>query len=176
MHHTTIRRYTLIIEKISRRQYPSFCEIRDFLGDHDFRVSDRTIQRDIEQIRVEFGLEITYDRHRNGYFINEDLSFKIEGFLRFLEIVNTAELLTESLKESRNALNYIAFDAAGHLRNIACLKPLLQAVREHRRVRFDHENFETGLVKPYLLEPYLLKEYLNRWYLVGRLEKSDTFW
>jgi predicted DNA-binding transcriptional regulator YafY len=174
--HSTIRRYTLIIEKISRRQFPSFRELKDFLIDHGFEISTRTLQRDIEQIRFEFGLEIQYERSRNGYYIDEDLSLDIDGFLRFLEIVNTAELLTESLRESRNTLQYISFDATGDLKGIQNLKPLLRAIMEHRKLTFTHENFETGVCKGYVLMPYLLKEYLNRWYLVGRFTGSDRFW
>ena len=37
-------------------------------------------------------------------------SLNIESFFRFLEIVNTDELLTESLLESKDSLKYISFD------------------------------------------------------------------
>lgn len=57
--HGTIKRYTLIFEKIGRNQYPSFDIIKDYLFD-------------IEQIRFEFGIEIKYDRNRNGYFIDAE--------------------------------------------------------------------------------------------------------
>ena len=56
--HGEVRRYSLIIEKIKCGHYPTFREIRDFLFSQGFQVGDRTIQRDIEQIRVEFGIEI----------------------------------------------------------------------------------------------------------------------
>ena len=52
----TIRRYTLIIEKINRNQYPSFTEIQDYLDDFGFSISKRTLERDIAAIRNEFGL------------------------------------------------------------------------------------------------------------------------
>ncbi len=105
--HGTIRRYGLIIEMTSRNLYPTFRRIQELLFDQGFEISDRTIQRDIEQIRNEFGIEIAYDHQRGGYYIDRDKSLDIEKFLRFLEIVNTAELLTESLKESKHALEYI---------------------------------------------------------------------
>ena len=68
--HGTIRRYTLEIEKIKRGQYPSFQEIKDYLFNHGFEIGDRTIQRDFEQIRFEFGVEIKSTRDKNGYFID----------------------------------------------------------------------------------------------------------
>jgi len=173
--HGTIRRYTLIIEKIGRNQYPSFDTIKDYLFEHGFEDSARTIQRDIEQIRFEFGIEIKYNRTRNGYFIDTETSINIDSFLRFLEIVNTAELLTESLKESKDTLNHISFESHGDLRGIENLKPLLFAIKNHRKILFSHENFDTGKQRKYSVKPYLLKEYQNRWYLVGIIGKTNDF-
>ncbi len=123
--HGSIRRYSLIIEKIDRNQYPDFSTIKDFLYEHGFEVSDRTIQRDIEQIRFDFGIEITYDPARKGYFINEQETYGVEGFIRFLEIANTADLLTETLMDGKEALNYIEFESAGELKGLKYLKQLL---------------------------------------------------
>jgi len=163
----TIHRYTLIIEKINRNQFPSFQEIQEFLFDSGFEVSKRTIERDFEAIRNEFGLEITFNRSKSGYYIDHENSVNIESFLRFLEIVNTAELLTESLQDSKETLNYISFDKGGGLKGIELLRPLLQATKEHRIISFKHFNFQTEKSRNYTLAPYLLKEYQNRWYVVG---------
>lgn len=163
----TIHRYTLIIEKINRNQFPSFKEIQAYLSDCGFDVSKRTIERDIEVIRNEFGLEITFNRSKSGYYINQENSINIESFLRFLEIVNTAELLTECLQESKETLNYISFDKGGGLKGIELLRPLLQATKAHRKISFKHFNFHTEKSRKYTMSPYLLKEYQNRWYVVG---------
>ena len=163
----TIRRYTLIIEKINRNQFPSFQEIHDFLIDAGFEVSRRTVERDIAAIRNEFGLEITFNKSKEGYFIDTENSINIESFLRFLEIVNTAELLTESLADSKETLDYISFDKGGGLKGIEHLKPLLKAIKEHRKIKFKHFSFQKETSRAYSMKPYLLKEYQNRWYVVG---------
>lgn len=163
----TIRRYTLIIEKINRNQFPSFKQIQDYLDEFGFGVSKRTIERDIEAIRNEFGMEISYNRTKEGYFIDLEKSINIDSFLRFLEIVNTAELLTESLSESKETLNYISFDKGDGLKGIDLLKPLLKAIKENRKISFRHFSFQTEKKRKYSMSPYLLKEYQNRWYIVG---------
>ena len=173
--HGTIRRYTLIIEKLQRKQFPSSKTLLAYLAQHDFAISKRTLERDFEQIRFEFGIEISYDRGQNGYFIDQENSLNTDSFLRFLEIVNTAELLTESLKESKDTLDYISFESHGDLRGIEHLKPILKAIKEHRKLSFLHENFSSGKKKAYQLQPYLLKEYQNRWYVVGSLGDRDEF-
>jgi predicted DNA-binding transcriptional regulator YafY len=173
--HGTIRRYTLEIEKIRSGQYPSFQEIKDYLFEHGFEIGDRTIQRDIEQIRFEFGIEIKYQRDKNGYYIDYENSLNIESFFRFLEIVNTAELLTESLNESKDSLQHISFDTGGGLKGIENLKPLLRAIKDKRKISFVHYNFHTEKSRKYTLKPYLLKEYQNRWYVVGIIGGLNEF-
>jgi predicted DNA-binding transcriptional regulator YafY len=173
--HGTIRRYTLVIEKVRRGQLPSFQDIKDYLFEHGFEISDRTIQREIEQIRFEFGIEIKYDRYKNGYYIDYENSLNIESFFCFLEIVNTAELLTESLLESKDSLKHISFDTAGGLKGIENLKPLLKAIKDNRKISFTHFNFHTEKSRKYSLKPYLLKEYQNRWYVVGIIGGCNEF-
>ncbi len=173
--HGTIRRYTLEIEKIRRGHFPSFRDIKNYLYDHGFEIGDRTIQRDIEQIRVEFGIEIKYDRNKNGYCIDYEISVNVESFFRFLEIVNTAELLTDSLHESKDALKHISFDTGGGLKGIENLKPLLKAIKDKRKISFTHFNFHTEKSRKYYVKPYLLKEYQNRWYVVGIVGGINEF-
>jgi len=163
----TIRRYTLIIEKINTGQFPSFTQIQDYLYDFGFSISNRTIERDFGAIRNEFGVEITYNRFKEGYFIDEEKSINIESFIRFLEIVNTAELLTQSLSESKEALNHISFDQAGGLKGVEHLPLVLKAIKDHQRIRIKHHTFYSDKSRTFKLEPYLLKEYQNRWYIVA---------
>lgn len=173
--HGTIRRYSLIIEKINYKQFPSFENIKDFLFEHGFEVSTRTVQRDIEQIRFEYGFEILYDRSRNGYYVDWDLSLDPDAFLRFLEIVNTANLLLDSLKESKDALRYISFESHGQLQGIEHLKKLLFAIKNHRVITFTHTNFRSDTDSNHTMKPYLLKEYQNRWYVIGMVKGIADF-
>lgn len=168
----TIRRYTLIIEMVKKQTFPTFQEIKDFLFSHGFELGDRTIERDIREIRIEFGIELLYNRSRNGYYIDYENSLNFESFIRFLEIVNTAEILSESLIESKKSLDYISFDSAGELTGIKNLKLLLTAIKSNREISFAHINFTTDITSEYSLRPYLLKEYQNRWYVIGEINNS----
>ncbi|MCC6691397.1 MAG: WYL domain-containing protein, partial [Bacteroidia bacterium] len=173
----TIRRYTLTLEKIKSIKCPSFGELRDYLFEHGFEISNRTLQRDIEQIRIEFGIEIKYDRSKNGYFVDEESSINLDSFLRFLEIVATADILTQSLKDGKDALRYISFESEGSLKGIENLKSILFAIRNRRKIAFTHYNYWTEKRKQFVINPYLLKEYQNRWYVIGKIntEQYRTF-
>lgn len=170
----TIHRYTLIIEKIQSKSCPSFKEIQDYLHGHGFEISIRTLQRDIEQMRVEFGAEIKYDRLKNGYYLDLSASADLDSFFRLLEVVTTASLLTANLKEGKDALKYISFEMEGRLRGIEHLQPILFAVKNHRSIAFQYKSFEKEKEAFYTLKPYLLKEYQNRWYVIGKVD-DDRF-
>ncbi|HCX99501.1 MAG TPA: hypothetical protein DG754_05110, partial [Bacteroidales bacterium] len=162
-------------EKVKGKTFPSFLEIKECLSQEGFQISDRTVQRDFEQIRLEFGVEISYNRLKNGYYIDSEKSINVESFIRFLELVNTANIITESLHDSKKTLEYISFDGEGGLVGIENLKPLLKAVRENIVVAFDHFSFQKNSTKHYQIQPYLLKEYQNRWYVFGIVEGLGDF-
>jgi predicted DNA-binding transcriptional regulator YafY len=50
------------------------------------QISSRTLQRDLEDIRDEFGIEIALDFGRNGYFIDYENSVNADYILHFLEL------------------------------------------------------------------------------------------
>ena len=171
----TIKRYTAIIEKVGNNQFPSAQEILDFLEDLGFSISKRTLERDFDAIRNEFGIEITYNSSKRGYFIDEERSIEVDRFLRFLEIVNTADILSESLSESKETLNYIHFDQGGGFKGLEHLTNLLQAIRENREIKFKHYSYQRKSSRPYTMQPYLIKEYQNRWYVVGWVKGMKAF-
>ncbi|HPF00815.1 MAG TPA: WYL domain-containing protein [Bacteroidales bacterium] len=163
----TLHRWLLLLQKTGGSSYPSFEEIKSFLHESDFEISTRTLQRDIEQIRTEFGIEVLYNRTEGGYYIDYELSPDFESTMRFFEIISTAGILSDSLRDSKQALKHIIFDSQGRLRGTEHLKTILQAIRGKKMVGFKHENFGTGKSYQFKVAPYLLKEYQNRWYLIG---------
>lgn len=171
----TIKRYTLLIEKIGLGHYPSFQELQMFLEDHGFIISQRTLQRDIEQIRYEFGIEILYNRSRNGYMIDKDNSVNLDSFIKFLEIAGTGEMLADSLKEGKEVLDFISFENEGNLKGIEHLKSIVMAIKNRRKLSFTHENYINETYKNHVICPYHLKEYQTRWYVYGSLDGTKTF-
>ena len=170
-----VRRFALIMEKVQNSNYPSLHELMEYLRPYGFEYCDRTLNRYILRIREDFQVEITYNEKERGYFIDESLSDDLEGFVRYLEMANTADLISQSLRETREGLKYLQFDAHGSLRGVEMLKPLLRSIIDNKKVAFVHENYLAATYTSYVVEPYLLKEYLNRWYLVAFVENLGEF-
>jgi len=161
------RRIQHIIQFVYDTPYPSKKTIIAHLKDKDFNLTGRTLDRDFDHIRADFGLEIAYSRAKNGYFIDEDKSVKVASFFKFLELVTLADIFSSSLKDSKTILDYVSFDDSKSFKGVAHLKEILLAISQKRKLQFTHENFENKTFKPYVITPFLLKEYENRWFVVG---------
>lgn len=170
-----IRRYKRIIDILESGQYPSLEDIIEYIERVGLKTSKRTIERDFEAIRNDFDIEIEYNRTKRGYFINQEKSLPIDNFLRLLELVETAHILQESLKESKETLSYIDFEYERIESGIEHLQNTLQAIRNLQLIRFDHESYQTGKTKSYTVKPYLIKEYQGRWYVVGEVKGRKEF-
>lgn len=169
-----IKRLALIIEKVSRSHYPTKTEIRDFLMDTGLKVSDRTLDRDFEKLRDEFGIELKYDSGKNGYHILKEDSFQFNTFIKLMELNETADIITSTLKEGKENLKYIRFETSSNMKGINQLKDLYKAIRNNQYISFHHTSYQTELTKKFFnIEPYFLKEYLNRWYLIAKIKGAD---
>ena len=163
----TIRRYALLLEMIEKHR-PNLELIKEFLERHDFNVSKRTIERDIQYIRTYYGIDIKYSNFgRPGYYIDKKNSPDLPNLLRFIEVANTAAIVVESLQDGRSAISYMDFESDGSLRGYELLECLLYAIKNHRLIKFSYEKYITGEKNEYTLQPLLLKEFQTRWYLVG---------
>jgi predicted DNA-binding transcriptional regulator YafY len=170
-----LKRYSLIIEKISRRPNCTFRDLYDFLFDEGFEISSRTLQRDIEQIRNEFSIEIVFDAAKKGYHIKSEEGTDIEGFLQLLAINDTNVILMDSVKEGNTLMKFVQFDKVKNFDGSSHFKLLLEAAQKFKKIRIVHRGFESEKEKEYILEPYILKEYDGRWYVWGKIEGGKDF-
>lgn len=176
--HGKVKRYFLIIDKISRLGYTSLKEIQDYLLTYNLEISRRTFVRDIAEIRSEFGIEIVYDSFQNGYTIDKENSRDLDTISRLLQTAISTEAVLDNIHDSKTMMSFIDYGSDVELKGMEYFESLLKAVKEHWVVSFKHENYNTGTLKPYELCPYLLKEYQKRWYIVGTVhgtEKIRTF-
>ena len=170
----TIHRYSLIIEKLERKQYPNLEELHDFIFEMGFENSPRTLQRDLKALKEEFGVWIVFDNERKGYFIDHELSDDFEALIKLFHL-NISSQLFGDLVKNKELIPYIDFEHSDQLHGINLLKPLTQAVKEHRYISFQHFNFHKGKTRKYTIKPYLLKEYQGRWYVIGLIGNQKEF-
>jgi predicted DNA-binding transcriptional regulator YafY len=162
-----IRNYSLIIDLLQRKKEVTLREIAGYLEAHDVSVSQRTLERYIQELRDDYGIISDCDRSTNRYSFNEENPDNINKLLHLFHLVQSSELLMESIKNKDKTLSCLLFETnAGYAGSIN-LEPVYSAIVQSRIITFDHENFERNKTSNYSIKPYLLKEYNSKWYLVG---------
>ena len=151
---------------------PSFEEIRDMLEEHDFNVSTRTLQRDIGNIRTEFGIEIKYNSYQNGYYLDLENSPGIESLMKFLEMAVLSGTFIELYRDANQTKEFVSFDAEDAIKGVDYISKILFALKNRKHLLIEYQRFTDEDSYEVEIKPGLFKEYQNRWYLIGLLIKS----
>jgi predicted DNA-binding transcriptional regulator YafY len=166
-----ISRYNLIIKKL-RKHPASFNEIADDLlreselRSYDFNVSKRTFQRDLEDIRLIYNLDIQYDFSRKVYFINSEQQPEVNE--RILEAFDTFNALNIADRLS----NHIHFEKR-RPQGTENMYGLLHAIKNQVQIKFTYQKYWEDELTERVVEPYALKEFKNRWYVLANDLKDN---
>jgi predicted DNA-binding transcriptional regulator YafY len=167
----SISRYALIIRKL-RKHPATFVEIADYLAleseiqEYNFSVSKRTFQRDLDDIRALYNVDIQYDFSRKVYFINLDDQPEVND--RILEAFDTFNALNITDRLS----NHIHFEKRRPA-GTENLYGLLHAIRNRLQIKFTYHKFWEEAPSQRIVKPYALKEFNNRWYILAKEENGD---
>lgn len=167
-------RYMLIINKLSGRQkYVPANELFAYIDSQmmargfDVIMTLRTLQRDIRDINLVFGVEIKNYRGY-GYYIYDKIG---DTEIRYKELLMNFDLLT-SISGDTNSESYLIPE---HHRPKGSdqIPSLIKAIKDNSII-----NFKYTLIRKNNKEidkrvrPYFLKESLGLWYLIAVDEKS----
>lgn len=161
----SIARYNLIIKKL-RKHPSSFNEISDYLAfeselqEYNFVVSKRTFQRDLEDIRSLYNIDIQYDFSRKVYFI--DFEEQTDVNERILEAFDTFNALNLTDRLS----NHIHFEKR-RPQGTENLYGLLHAIKNRLQIKFSYQKYWEDFSEIREVEPHALKEFKNRWYVLA---------
>lgn len=168
----TISRQRLIINKL-RKHPATFNDIADYLAreseiqSYNFTVSTRTFQRDLEDIRSIYNIDIQYDFSRKVYFIDDDGQPEINE--RIIEAFD----LFNALNISDQLSSHIHFEKRKPA-GTENLYGLLHAIKNRLQIRFSYQKFWEDEITQRTVEPYALKEFKNRWYVLSTDQKDNN--
>lgn len=161
----TITRYSLIIRKL-RKNPASFAEVSDYLiqqselEGYNYDISKRTFQRDLDDIRSIYNIDIQYDFSQKVYFIAFDQQPELSE--RILEAFDTFNALNITDRLS----NFIHFEKRKPQGTVN-LTGLLHAIKKQVQIKFSYQKFWEDELTVRRVEPYALKEFRNRWYVLA---------
>ena len=163
-------RHGLIIQRL-RKHESSFNELSSYLNEQseiyseDLNISKRTFDRDRNEIRSVYRIDIAYNGSSRQYFINQEngdsgSNFMMESFDMFsaLNIVQSiSEVVIFSERKSSGSQH---------------LFELLGACKNKKYVQFTYDSFHEGALE-IVAQSCALKEVDYRWYLIGFLESTS---
>ncbi len=159
-------RYILIIERLRYIKQASFEEISDYLDrmkdiiGEDLIISKRTFQRDLNEIRSIFKIDIQCNKSHE-YHIEED---DTAGFAsRLMEEINISNLFSTV----ENLSPYIIMESRKAMGS-ENIYGLLHGIRNRFVVNFNHIKYWDDVKTERTVEPYALKEFKGRWYLLAK--------
>ncbi len=159
-------RYRLIINKL-RKKPSSFNEISDYLARESelqelgFTVSQRTFQRDLNDIRTIYQTDIRYEASAKVYFIDDE--GQPEAQKRIFEAFDTFN----ALQVSEGLSKYIHYQKRKP-QGTENLFGLLHAIRNKVQIEFTYQKYWEDEITDRVVEPYALKEFENRWYILSK--------
>ena len=166
-----IMRYLLIVKKLQNSRFATFNEINEYmlrefeLMDAPRNISLRTFQRDLNEIRTLFYIDIKCNAS-NQYYIteNENSSFN-NRMMEAFDIIN-------SLNTGQQLTQYVLLEKRCPL-GTEHIYGLLHAIRNRYIVRFSYQKYYDPVITLREVEPYALKEFKGRWYLLSNDYKDD---
>lgn len=165
-------RYSLELKRLQQSR-ATFKELSAYLDSHAeftdevISFSKRTFQRDMQDIRAIFNIDILYDQKSKAYFIDSvDKSTSTDRLLEAFEMFNALNL-TDDLT------HFVHFEKRKP-QGTHHFHGLLHCIKNHFVVRFPYHKYDDDIIVNREVEPYALKEFKSRWYLIAK-DQNDKY-
>lgn len=183
-----------------RHVYPSMEFIIDKIEEQNgSRISNSMFTKDLENMRIESGAPIKFDRYHKGYHYTEQgfslkefplthaeieaLDFstallqQVKGTRMFQQFESAINKMTEGYRISKilgkSEKQILQVEEPINTEGNRWLEKLLKAIVEKECLQVTYQAYG-GTVKEHEYSGYLLKEYRNRWYAVGYSKKAKS--
>jgi predicted DNA-binding transcriptional regulator YafY len=164
-------RHLTIIKKLRKSKEATFEEINEYLKeesefqDRTLKISPRTFQRDLNEIRNLFKVDIQYNFSTKVYYIADDQHSDLNN--RMLESIDTIN----SLKIVSDVDKFMFFEKR-KAHGTHHFHGLIHAIKNRIVINLIHQKFIYDEPVKRLVEPLALKESKGRWYLFAKDTKD----
>ena len=159
-------RYTFIIKMLRNFKHATFAEINQYLYnefgllDEPLKISKRTPQRDLNEIRSLFGINIRCSAAYQYYIEEDGQSDYNTRMLEAFDVFNSLSI-GQPLSPYLITENHCPAGTE-HLFGI------LNAIRNRLVIRYDYQKYYEESSTARAVHPLGMKEFRGRWYLVAR--------
>ena len=164
---TFISRYILIIRRLEKGP-ATFRHISEYLSmaskaqDRNFDISIRTLQRDIRDIREQFGIEIANERHGEKRYYIRSRPENDNTAYRLLEACQ----MHQAIQETEPFRKVLYFDDRKPI-GLEYINGLVFACAHRKIIEFTYHTYWNDNMSLRTVHPLALRQALGRWYLVA---------
>ena len=175
MSKTYFRSYIWLLEILQTKGRLTLAEIKDLwmrstVNDDGRELATRTFANHVAAISDIFGIDIVCDRRDNTYHIDNAGDLGGSGIRDWLmEALSLNSLLSESARMK----DRIFFEDVPSSHQF--LAPVIQAIRDNRKLKVRYQSFKMDRDRTFELEPYFIREYKRRWYLYGHKDYDKNY-
>lgn len=167
-----ISRYLLIINYLKRGQATwhdilNHLETQSEISGYNYVITQRTFQRDINEIRSLWEYDIQNNKVTGEYFI-KNLHEEFDNNSELLDTFN----LFNALSLTNNYSTYIQFETR-QAKGTEHIYNLLHAIKNNFVIDIEYHKFYETSSETVTLNPYLIKQFKGRWYLLCYKVEAD---
>ncbi len=167
------KRHLEIPELIQKNPGITLEELLEKLQDIGFKLSKRTLERDLEWFRNNYEVTIEFNRLNKGYFLKEDESKDMKAFQRMREYANQTELFR--IVQDKEFKELIEFEKALEGPDSQTFAQIALAIRDQKLIEIEYKRYGYSESKTHVVQPRMLKEYIHRWYVItSHPDRKDT--
>jgi predicted DNA-binding transcriptional regulator YafY len=167
------KRHLEIPELIQKNPGITLEELLEKLQDIGFKLSKRTLERDLEWFRNNYEVTIEFNRLNKGYFLKEEESKDIKALQRLREYANQTELFR--IVQDREFKELIEFEQALEGPDSRTFAQIALAIRDQKLIELKYIRYGYSESKTHVVQPRMLKEYMHRWYVItSHPDRKDT--
>lgn len=167
MPQSPLRRLFAIIKYLKSHRFASIKSISSYLEKINYPASQRSIERDFERLRKDYGVSIEYDKANGGYTMEDNSFGYLDEMCLMAEYFQSAELLQTILNKGIDKVNVIDLDSNVELLGADWLDELFKSITNERNMLITYQAFHSDKPNAHDVSPWLLKYYQGRWYVVG---------
>lgn len=160
--YTKQNRTVLIFQLLKKKKYTTRKEIKEATEEKfGLDVSDRTLDRDLKNLKKDFGLEIKYKRP-HGYYLDDNYYQDTSKIENLMHLTSSTFFKIKYASES----TFIQPDTLVNALGNEYLEDFYYAISKGFKIKLSYQSFNNNEPYERIVSPQILREYRQRWYIL----------
>ncbi|MGL4583756.1 MAG: helix-turn-helix transcriptional regulator [Flavobacterium sp.] len=161
-----LRYYFLVLNYLNQNHYPSREKLLEYLASYDIDISERTLYRALSDLSTEFGVEVSLDNAKKGYYIAPKYLTIANKVLLQLKDLVTTDILNASNGAKSAVSPFIDAESKKGVLPIDTIRMIYKAMTKSQKISFTYANQLGAAEQRVKISPILFKQFQDTWYVV----------